>query len=141
MEEGGQMLMVAISLQQQYPGHAKQAALAAAGCLPTAYGCKYIIVVDEDVDPSDTFEVLWAIATRCEPETSIDVVRGLWGTVADVLLTPEQQANFEWEHSTALILACKPYHRLKNFPARVKTSPELAQKVRKKWPELFKKWG
>ena len=131
------MNMVAISLQQQYPGHAKQAALIAAGCLPTAYMCKYIIVVDDDVDPSDTFEVLWAIATRADPETSIDIVRGLWGNLSNVLRTDEQQKNWQLEHSTALIVACKLFHRIKSFPVRVKTSAELAQRVKDKWPELL----
>lgn len=131
------MNMLAVSIQQQYAGHAKQAALVAAGCLPTAYACKYIIVVDDDVDPSDTFEVLWAVSTRCDPETSIDIIRGLWGSVANPLLTDEQRENFQWEHSTALIPACKPFHRLKGFPPRAKTSPELAQKVKDKWPELL----
>ncbi|MFH0914009.1 MAG: UbiD family decarboxylase, partial [Chloroflexota bacterium] len=71
--------LMVISLKQEYPGHAKQAALVAAGCLPTAYGFKYLVVVDDDIDPSNITEVLWAIVTRTEPERSIDIVRDCWG--------------------------------------------------------------
>ena len=44
---------------------------AAAQCPAAAYYTKWIIVVDEDVDPTDFNEVLWALSTRCHPsETS-----------------------------------------------------------------------
>lgn len=124
-----------ISLKQEYPGHAKQAALVAAGSLPTAYGLRYIIVVDEDIDPSNIGEVLWAMVTRTDPEKSIDFIRGCWGSLVDPMLTVEQIQNRELEHSVGLINACKPFQRLKNFPESIKPSDELTKKVKEKYGE------
>ena len=45
-------------------------------------GC-FVIVVDEDIDPSDSYDVLWAMATRTDPEKDIDVVRQAWGSKVD----------------------------------------------------------
>lgn len=128
--------IVVIALQQLYGGHAKQAALIAAGALVTAYTTRYIIVVDEDIDPSNTSEVLWALGTRSEPQ-EIDILRGCWGSWANPTITPEQRKIDDREHSLGIILACKPYKWIKDFPRSTKPSPELAKKVRAKWPKLF----
>ncbi len=136
IEEASIHSMVVISLQQLYGGHAKQAALVAAGALVTGYALRYVIVVDEDIDPSNMSEVLWAIGTRSEPE-EIEALKGCWGSNANPRLTPEQRKIDDREHSVGIILACKPYKWIKDFPPSVKTSPDLAKKVKEKWPELF----
>ena len=59
--------MVVVSLQQQYAGHAAQVLALAAQCPAAAYYTKWVIAVDEDVDPTDFNEVLWALSTRCHP--------------------------------------------------------------------------
>ncbi len=56
-----------------------------------AYLLKYVVLVDEDIDPSNTADVLWAIASRTDPERSIDFVRDLWGSQTD----PVQADAFE----------------------------------------------
>jgi len=69
IDEAGTMMPV-ISIEQQYAGQAKEAALVAA----TFSGlCRFIIVVDDDIDPSNISDVIWALGTRCDPETGIDV--------------------------------------------------------------------
>ena len=35
----------------------------------------FVVVVDEDIDPTNLFEVLWAMCTRCDPTEDIDIVR------------------------------------------------------------------
>ncbi|MDP2855503.1 MAG: UbiD family decarboxylase, partial [bacterium] len=94
-------------------------------------------VVDEDIDPASTSEVLWALGTRVDPETSIDVVRGCLGGAADPMLSPEKKKAADYEMSRAIIVACKPYRWMKDFPPATGTSPELAQKIREKWSALF----
>ena len=39
-----------------------------------------VVVVDHDIDPTDTNEVLWALCTRTEVTEDIDVVRKMWST-------------------------------------------------------------
>jgi UbiD family decarboxylase len=44
---------------------------------------KWIIVVDEDVDPTNFNDVLWALSTRCHPSEDIDILRNTWSTGLD----------------------------------------------------------
>src|SRR3990172_3772018 len=60
--------VTAVSIEQRYAGHAAQAAALAAQVPGGAYYSKMTVVVDEDVDPTDIHQVLWAISTRCSPE-------------------------------------------------------------------------
>ena len=39
-----------ISIKQRYAGHSKQALLVAAGARAGAYGGKFVVVVDDDID-------------------------------------------------------------------------------------------
>ena len=55
---GGSRMLNIISLEQQYEGHARQAGLIAAQCQASIYANRYTIVVDEDIDPTDDFQVL-----------------------------------------------------------------------------------
>ena len=36
---------------------------------------KYVVVVDEDIDPTKLDEVVWAISTRSDPARDIDILR------------------------------------------------------------------
>src|SRR6185312_13175829 len=65
-------LMTVVALRQRYDGHAKRAALIAAA---QSYMGRLVVVVDEDVDPSDINDVMWAITTRCEPSEQVEIVR------------------------------------------------------------------
>ncbi|MBI2987034.1 MAG: UbiD family decarboxylase [Deltaproteobacteria bacterium] len=132
----GSRAIIVISLEQKYGGHAKQAALLAAGLANTAYMWRWIIVVDEDIDPSNIAEVLWALATRGDPE-SVDVIRGCWGTSLDPQLPPEKRARGDLTHSGGIIMACKPYHWMKEFPPSIKPGQELAEKTKAKWSKFF----
>ena len=136
MEEGSIHSIVVISLKQLYGGHAKQAALIAAGALVTGYALRYVIVVDEDVDPSSLAEVMWAVGTRSEPDEN-DILHGCWGSWSNPRLTPQQRDIDDREHSVGLILACKPFKWMKDFPQSIRNSPELVQRVKAKFPGLF----
>lgn len=138
LEEAKGTYMLVISIKQMYPGHAKQAGLAASAGLTAGYHGRYIIVVDDDIDPFSTAEVLWAMSTRCDPETQIDIVRGCWSTPLDPTISPEKRKQGDYSASRAIILACKPYHWMKDFPPSFKLSIEEQKRVRDKWAWLFK---
>ena len=129
--------MVVLSVSQQYDGHSKRAALAAKGTLPCR-SSKFIIVVDDDIDPSNISEVLWALGTRCDPDTNVEILRGVTSHRLDPILSPEKRARHEFSGSTAIIVACKPYHWIKDFPPVSGSSPESLKRVRKKWEEFLK---
>lgn len=60
-----------ISIDKQNEDQARNAMLAALGGYSWT---KVVVVVDKDVDPFNAADVLWAIQTRCTPETGIYVV-------------------------------------------------------------------
>ncbi|MFC1871916.1 UbiD family decarboxylase domain-containing protein, partial [Chloroflexota bacterium] len=123
----------AISIEQKYGGHAKQTALAALG--QYNYLRKMVIVVDEDIDPSNLREVMFAIGMRSDP-AAWDIARDCWNGTLDPLLSPQKREIGDVTQSAAMILACKPYYWIKDFPPLVKSDPALEKKVMEKWPEL-----
>lgn len=132
---------VVVSIKQRYPGHAKQAGLAATACRAGAYAGRYVVVVDDDIDPSDISEVVWAISTRCDPANGIDIVRSCWDSPVDPLLDPEKAEAGDITNNRAIINACRPYHRLDKFPPVATVDKELAERVLKKFRGLFEKYG
>ena len=131
-EFGGARMFNVLAIKQAYPGHARQAGLLAAGCQSGSYLGRFVVVVDEDVDPSDLFDVMWAICTRCDPASDIEFVRRAWSGPLDPLLDAASSTN-----SRAIIDACRPYERLADFPMVARASPELRQKVKEKFADLL----
>jgi 4-hydroxy-3-polyprenylbenzoate decarboxylase len=133
-------LVTVVSIKQSYPGHAKQAGLLAMGCLAGYSYNRYVIVVDDDIDPSNLGEVAWAVATRSDPSTDIQVItEGLSGP-ADPLIHPERKEKGYYRDLTtskAIINACKPYSWMDKFPPTNRVSPELAKKIIEKWGRIL----
>ena len=75
-----------IAIKQAYPGHARQAGLLAASSQSGSYLGRFVVVVDEDVDPTDIFDVMWAVCTRCDPAADIEFFRRAWSSPLDPLL-------------------------------------------------------
>lgn len=124
--------LVVVSLEQRYPGHASQVAALAAQC-PGAGYTKWVIVVDEDVDPSDMNQVLWAMGTRCSPIDDIDILRNTWSTYLDPAKNPPEERPYG---SRALINACKQYKYLNVFAKRTAITKEMYDQVRSRWKTL-----
>ncbi|HEY7067809.1 MAG TPA: UbiD family decarboxylase [Chloroflexota bacterium] len=130
-----QRFWLVVSIQQRYNGHAKQALGIAAQCANTAYMGRFVIVVDEDVDPSNTDDVLWAMATRCDPERDIDVLRDCWSGPLDPVIPPDRKGSNS--NSKALINACRPYTWKDRFPPVAESSPEIYEAVRAKFADVL----
>jgi 3-polyprenyl-4-hydroxybenzoate decarboxylase len=90
--------------------------------------------VDEDIDPSNMHDVLWALCTRSDPEKDIDIVRKAWSTPLDPMIRKPSNAFF---NSRALIDACKPFDWINEFPKTCDVEPDVAESVKKKWKEIF----
>lgn len=131
-EAGGGRLFNIISIKQAYPGHAKQAAMLAANCHAGNYLGRFVIVVDEDIDPTNTFDVIWAMASRCDPDEDIDFIRRAWSGALD----PRKKAGDNF-NSRAVVDATRPFDWRNEFPPVAESSPELAAKTREKWGHLL----
>lgn len=132
---GGTRFLIIISVKQRYAGHAKQAAFIASQTLTGAYMNRYVIVVDEDIDPSNMEEVLWAMCTRSDPEKDIDIIRGGWSGPLDPVIRKPTKAFF---NSRAIIDACKPFDWIDEFPTAIEFNPELEARVKEKWGKILK---
>ncbi len=137
-EVGGSRMLLGVSIKQRYPGHSKQAGHVAAMCHAGAYAGKYVIVVDDDIDVSDLEELIWAMVTRSDPATSIDVIRGAWSTPLDPRIPPEEKAKGNNTNSRAIIDACRPFPWRDAFPKVNVPSPEKARLAREKFGYLLK---
>ena len=125
--------MVVVSLQQKYAGHAAQVLALAAQCPAAAYYTKWVIVVDEDVDPSDINDVLSALSTRCHPAEDLDLLRTTWSTGLDPSQFPPEARPYG---SKVLINACKPHQHLKQFPQSTLLRRSTYDRVAERWQEL-----
>ncbi|MEA5444982.1 4-hydroxy-3-polyprenylbenzoate decarboxylase [Gammaproteobacteria bacterium AB-CW1] len=65
--EGCSYRMAVISMKKQYPGHAKRVMMGTWSFLRQFMYTKFVIVVDEDVNPRDWQDVIWAMTTRMDP--------------------------------------------------------------------------
>ncbi len=130
---GGGFGMTVISLEQRYAGHAPQVLALAAQCPGGAYFTKWIIAVDEDVDPSNINQVLWAMATRSNPAEDIDILRQTWSTWLDPTQNPPEERPYG---SKALINACMEHRYLKQFSKRTKLRRSVYEKVAANWTRL-----
>ncbi|MBI4527089.1 MAG: UbiD family decarboxylase [Deltaproteobacteria bacterium] len=117
--------LIAVSIRQRYPGHAKQAGMIASQCRTGAYMGRYVVVVDDDTDVFDINDVLWAVCTRSDPEKDIDLLRRCWSSPLDPVL-PKTAKNL---NSRAIIDATRPYEWMKEFPVVSGASEDLKKRV------------
>jgi len=129
----GNRMFVVISVEQQYLGHAKQVALLASSLYQGGAGTgRWVVVVDEDIDPSNFEEVLWAICTRCDPETSIEIIRGYLSSSLDTTIPAEKRKVNNFTTSKVIIDACRPFH-WDDFPLVHEANKELKEALMKKY--------
>lgn len=65
--EGCSYRLAVVSIRKQYPGHAKRVMFGIWSILRQFMYTKFIVIVDEDINPRDWKEVVWAMTTRMDP--------------------------------------------------------------------------
>ena len=81
--------IVVVSSEKEYPGHAHKLMSGLWGQGQMSF-CKAIVVVDEDVDPSDSEAIADALLHRLDPQEDVVLAKG----VLDVLDHSAPSANF-----------------------------------------------
>lgn len=122
-----------IAIKQRYAGHSKQAALVASGARAGAYGGKFLVVVDDDVDITDPKDVIWAMATRCNVREGVDLVKGVWTSPAEPAIPPASRSPRGYTMDRVLIDACRPYQWVDEFPQVNVFPKEYKQGLERKW--------
>lgn len=137
-EQAGSRYFNVVSIKQRYYGHARQVLHVAAQTSAGAYAGRWVVVVDDDIDPANIDEVLWAMGTRCQPASDIEFINRSRSTPLDPLCFDK---NKNYYTSLALVDACIPFEEKENFPRATGASSEYLQDLYKKWSALFDKQG
>jgi 4-hydroxy-3-polyprenylbenzoate decarboxylase len=72
--EGCSYRLAVVSMAKRYPGHAKRVMLGLWSFLRQFMYTKFVIVVDDDVDPRDWQAVIWALTTRMDPARDVTLI-------------------------------------------------------------------
>jgi 4-hydroxy-3-polyprenylbenzoate decarboxylase len=134
-EAGGSRLWLTVAIKQLYGGHAKQAGLIASQCHAGAYANRFVVVVDDDIDPADIDKVIWAMCTRFDPREDLEVLKGCWSTVLDPMVYSESDRR----NARVVIDACRPWSRHDTFPPVVRNSKALDERIRAKFAAILPK--
>ena len=110
-------MFIVVAIKQQYAGHAKQAGMAVLACAAGARNGRLVVIVDEDIDPSNIDEVVWAMSTRIDPASDIQVVDNCWASPLDPRMPPDRSENGPHTNSRAIIYAVRPFEWRDKFPA------------------------
>ena len=133
-------LLTVIALRQRYAGHAKQALITAAGFRHGDMKT-YYVAVDDDIDPANFQEVLWAMCTRVDPATAVDIIHDAWTADLDPRLSPAKRAAGDLTVGRMLINACRPFSWRDQFPETNVFSSEERKRVETKWRDLLENMG
>ena len=141
-EEGYSRAFTAVSLRQTYGGQAVMAGHIASQCRPGAVAGRYTVVVDDDIDPSNLNDVVWAMCSRNDPATGIHIINDTMGTPLDPISKhTEGKDLLEFTSSRAVVLAVKPIGSVirGNFPEVVKADERTEELVRKRWHHILER--
>lgn len=116
-----------------FAGHSKQVAHLTAQLPTAAYMNRFVVVVDDDVDPRNLGEVVWATCTRCDPASDIDVIGRTWGSKLDPMLAEGAPPY----NSRAVVDACRPSERRTGFPAVSTGDPAYLESVLARWADVI----
>ncbi len=125
-----------VAIKQRYAGHAKQAAHMTLAASASARHGRYVVVVDEDIDPTNLKEVLWAMMTRVDPKTDVEIIDGCWSTPLDPRMTPEKKKNRDHTNNRAIFYAVRPFVWRDKFPKVSRVKRELREAVVEKFKDI-----
>jgi 4-hydroxy-3-polyprenylbenzoate decarboxylase len=133
IEGGSGKKFLVLSIAQAFEGHARQVLHAAAASRGTLFGGKWIIAVDDDIDPTNVIEVMWALSSRVNGLDDMDFVPvAPSGSIIDPLT-----GNY---HNTRILVdATIPYNRKVSgdFPKSVTVSADLKARLSNKWASVL----
>lgn len=124
-----------ISIKQLYSGHAQQVGLIASQ-YPAEMGA-FTVVVEEDIDPSNLEQVLWAMVTRARLDRQIHILPGCHtNNVNTAIPLKEKRSSDKAVPLTAarvVVDACRDISWKDDWYPIARVSPELRINLLKKW--------
>ena len=139
-EVGCGILFNVISIEQLYAGHSRQVGLIASQ-YHKIMG-RYTVVVEEDIDPSNLEQVIWAMVTRVLPDQSIQILPRCRSGSADPAISAEEKEKYQVApkplHASRVIIdTCRPLEWKGDWYPIARISPELRRETLDKWQSLL----
>ena len=124
--------MCFVSIKKRFPGEAKKVMFSLLGLGQLSF-TKMMVVFDEDVDIRNVRNVLWALATRVDPQRDVQIVAN---ATADSL---DHTTNVPSLGSKMLIDATRKTKEegyTREWPETISLPEELVKSVERKWQDL-----
>ncbi len=129
----GRMLVI-ISMSPMYHGHSTQVGLAAFASVTGNYGLKTVILVDDDIDPENMDQVMYALSFKYQPEFGTQILRRGRSTPLD----PSLPRSDRFMTSRIIIDCTTPYEWGEaDRPHRIYLDDDMAGHVRANWDGYF----
>ncbi len=129
----GRMLVI-ISMKAMYHGHSTQVGLAAFASVTGNYGLKTVILVDDDIDPENMDQVMYALSFKYQPEFGTQILRRGRSTPLD----PSLPRSNRFLTSRAILDCTTPYEWDEDErPPRIFLDDDMAKHVTDNWDGYF----
>jgi len=131
-ESGGASGMLVISMQKEYPEQVKEVAWGAWSLMNKE--CKFTVVVDDDIDVRNPFQVEWAMSFRAQPARDTFTVSGVVPSGVDPSTAPADipQHDARRRAGSKMLIDATRKHP---YPPPARVPAEYIQAVQKKWTE------
>lgn len=132
-------LFIVVSIEQLYSGHALETGLIASQ-YPAHMGA-YTVVVEQDIDPSNLDQVLWAMVTRARLDRQIHIIPNCHTNNVNTTIPPEEKMAGDRQRpitSTRVVIdACRDLSWKDDWYPVARISPELRTQLLDKWKGVF----
>lgn len=128
--KGGSHFNVVISIEKLCEGYGKMVGMAVMGTWASRL-LKNLIIVDDDIDPENSDEVEWALATRVQPHRDIEIIRDLPGSSLDPSI-PDSEKSSGHARTSKMIIDATRYDS-QNYELACSPDPETLKKVEANW--------
>ena len=126
----GSFLTAVVSVRKRFDGYGKTAGIA---ILSTMAGrpIKNLIVVDEDIDPHDWNQVVWALSTRLKPERGVEILKDILGSAVDPTMDLAERRSGAYRVSKLILDATEPVNL--PFPELCLPKLDVLERIQKEW--------
>ena len=104
----------------------------------------YTVIVEEDIDPSNLDQVLWAMVTRARLDRQIHIIPDCHTNNVNTAIPPEEKMAGEAQKpitaARVVVDACRDYSWKEDWYPIARLSPELRGNLLKKWKSTIDKF-
>ena len=106
LPEAGRGYTLIVSIKKHYPGWGKQAFYQALALGYVGSSANVVIIVDDDIDPSNEEQVMWALSTRVDPAYDVIVTPAIGGYVLNPAAAARPE-RYSKTNSTDIVISGK----------------------------------